>query len=382
MARHAGLEHAVGRLAAVNERLDDLTRKLDAAAVEQAEVNRLGELATRQEKLATAARAATGDRAERDRLEAEQLAVRNELDALLRKTPALRAVVLDGQLREAERLATRARALAEKERDEARKAGEPPTNRAALKELAGLQRDLEDEARKLGASVDQGLQENGRSRLNAEGIRQALEPVERGDIEGGREHLQHAEDELRRLARDVADARDDPKAVALRLLRRQDTLNRDIDEAIQSFRGKTTTAEEKLAFAARLKPLESRQRAITELAKSIKPPAGKEGQGTFSARGCARRRRQDIARGRYAPHPEIAGNHGQEERGPASTRAVGGRAARPVAAPGADAAAVRAMLAGNQTRSPRRSRETCARPTRARTGRPPPRAPRPSSPAG
>ncbi len=48
VARHSGLERAVGRLAAVNERLDDLTHKLDLAAREQAEVNRLGELARRR----------------------------------------------------------------------------------------------------------------------------------------------------------------------------------------------------------------------------------------------------------------------------------------------------------------------------------------------
>ncbi len=74
---------------------------------------------------------------------------------------------------------------------------------------------------------------------------------------------------------------DDPKSVAVRLLRRQETLNRDIDQAIQSAAGKTMTAEEKTAFAARLKPLEVRERAIAELAKSIKPPAGKEGRARF-----------------------------------------------------------------------------------------------------
>ena len=56
--------------------------------------------------------------------------------------------------------------------------------------LAELQRELEDDARKLGVSVDQALGENGRGRLNTEGIRQAIEPIERGDIEGGRERLE------------------------------------------------------------------------------------------------------------------------------------------------------------------------------------------------
>ena len=63
-----------------------------------------------------------------------------------------------------------------------------------------MQRDLEDDARKLAVVVDQPLGENGRGRLNTEGLRQAVEPIERGDVEGGRERLEGAENELRRLA--------------------------------------------------------------------------------------------------------------------------------------------------------------------------------------
>ena len=229
--------------------------------------------------------------------------------------------------------------------------------------------------------MDQGLQENGRSRLNAEGIRQALEPVDRGDIEGGREHLQHAEDELRRLARDVADARDDPKAVALRLLRRQDTLNRDIDEAIQSFRGKTTTAEEKLAFAARLKPLESRQRAITELAKSIKPPAGKEGQARFpheAARDAAAKTSRAADTLPTQKLQEITDRKNEARQ--ALERLAGElhdqwRRQEPTRQQFSDARRQSNEVAEEISRN---MRETDPR----RTGRPPPRAPRPSSPAG
>ncbi len=281
VARHDGIERAAGRLAAVSERLGELTRKLDDKAREAAEMNRLGELAKREEELAAEAKQTNGDRASRDRVGAEQQAVRNELDELLRKTPALRGLVLEGELREAQRLAGRARALAERERQEAAKTVEPSKQTARLKELAELQRELEDDARKLGVSVDQALAENFRGRLNAEGIRQAIEPIERGDVEGGRERLEAAEGELRRVARDIADVPDDPKALAYRLLRRQDALNRDIDRAIESVARRELSGEEKTAFAARLKPLEQRQRAIADLAKSIKPPEGKESQARF-----------------------------------------------------------------------------------------------------
>ena len=281
VARHDGIERAAGRLAVVSERLGDLTRKLDGKAREAAEMNRLGELAKREEELAAAARETNGDRASRDRVAAEQQAVRNELDALLRNTPALRGLVLEGELREAERLAGRARALAEREREEAARTVEPLKQAARLKELAKLQRELEDDARKLAVSVDQPLTENFRGRLNAEALRQAIEPIERGDVEGGRERLEAAEGELRRVARDIADVQDDPKALAYRLFRRQDALNRDIDRALESVARRELSGEEKAAFAARLKSLEERQRAIAVLARSIKPPEGKEGQARF-----------------------------------------------------------------------------------------------------
>ena len=93
--------------------------------------------------------------------------------------------------------------------------------------------------RKLAVVVDQPLGENGRGRLNTDGLRQAVEPIERGDVEGGRERLEGAENELRRLARDVADVQDDPKALAGRLFGRQDALNRDIDAAFSRREGKT-----------------------------------------------------------------------------------------------------------------------------------------------
>jgi hypothetical protein len=282
-ARHTGLERAVGRLGAVHERLQDLTRQFEVAGREEAEIGRLNELAKREEALAALAQTTNGDRAGSDRVQAEQQAVRNELDDLLRKTPALRALVLGEQVGEAERLAGRARALADRQREESRRTVETRKHAAELKELAEMQRDLEDDARKLAVVVDQPLGENGRGRVNTEGLRQAVEPIERGDVEGGRERLEGAENELRRLARDVADVQDDPKALAGRLFRRQDALNRDIDAAFQSAGGKdkALTGDEKAAFGARMKPLEQRQRAIAELAKTIQPPSGKEGQARF-----------------------------------------------------------------------------------------------------
>ncbi|MFI5259254.1 MAG: hypothetical protein ACHQ01_06570, partial [Candidatus Limnocylindrales bacterium] len=278
--RLADFEQAAGRLGAVNERLDDLERKLVELGQSETGHRGLRELAERQKRIAAGAEA-TGDRALLDRLQARQNAVRNDLDALLKTAPELRSSVLDAQTRAAERLAGEARALAQRQREESRGATDLSKHGRALKDLADAQRALEDDARRLALEVDQPLAENGRGRLNADGIRQAAEPIERGDLEQARERLEGAENELRRLARDLEDVPTDPKALAGRLARRQDALNRDIDEALGSIRDKKLNAEEKAAFAARMKALTQREQAIASLTKTIQPPAGKEGRNRF-----------------------------------------------------------------------------------------------------
>jgi len=306
-ARHAGIERAGGRLASVSERLDELTHKFAVASREGAEISRLSALANRQEELAATAQPIGGDRAGADRAAAEQQAVERDLNNLVKQTPALRAVVIDAQVKEAERLAERARALADRQREESRRSVDLSTRGAEFKRLAELQRELEDDARKLAVQVDQPLGENGRSRLNSEGIRQALPPIERGDIEGAHERLEAAENELRRLTRDLEDVPRDPKAVAGRLFHRQHALNREIEEALRSVAGRKLTPEEQTAYGERLKPLGQRERAIAELAKTIVPPSGKEGQQRFPHEAA----REAVARtGRLA---EVLGSQNSSE---------------------------------------------------------------------
>jgi hypothetical protein len=280
-ARQAALERSAARLAAVNERVDDLARKLDAINQEGDKIGRLSELAKRQEELAAIAPTFAGDRAQSDRVQAEQHAIRNELDELLKKTPALLGLALDGKVLEAERLAERANALAERQREESRHTGDLSKRARELSELAKQQRELEDDARKLAVGVDQLLGENGRSRLNTESIAQAAPPIERGEVDAARERLNSAEHELRRLAVDLEDVPSDPKAKAGWLFRQQYALDREIDAALRSVAGKQLTPEEKSAFALRLKQLGQREQAIADSAATIGPPAGKEGNKRF-----------------------------------------------------------------------------------------------------
>jgi hypothetical protein len=274
--RFTDLRQADTRLGAVSNRLEELQSDLNALADRQADRGRLQTLADRQAEVAGKADAAEGDdhvppdRARLDQLAAEQNAVKNGLDALLKKSPDLRVDVLDAQAVEAEALARRARELAAKQRLEARRATDLSKKAAPLKALADLQRALEDDARRLALDVDQPLAETGRGRLNTAPIRQAAEPIERGDLAQGRQQLEGAEHELRRLARDLEDAPGDLKVLARRLAQRQEQINNDLVVALGDARNKEglPPAERKVALE-RLKPLAQRQKAVNDLAAAI-----------------------------------------------------------------------------------------------------------------
>jgi len=278
--RVAGLEQAAGRLAAVHERLGNLVSAFDGLDIQEAEIERLRDLARRQQAIAGTPLSG-GDRSLLDMAQAGQNSLRNDLDSLLKKAPELRESALDAPTRQAERLAAAARALAERERNLTRRTADPAAKDRVLQALAQAQRALEDDARRVAIEVNQPLAENGRGRLNSDAIHQAVDPIERGEFEPARERLEGAENELRRLARDLEDVPTDPKALAGRLTRRQDALNRDIDEAVRSVQGKDVTAEEKSRFAARMKSLAKRQDDIARLTQTIVAPAGKEGKNRF-----------------------------------------------------------------------------------------------------
>ncbi len=97
--RFADLRQADTRLGAVSMRLEEIQRDMNALIEREADVRRLQGLADRQAEVAAhagpdeknaPADAAPPDRLRLDKLAAEQNAVRNELDALLKKSPDLR----------------------------------------------------------------------------------------------------------------------------------------------------------------------------------------------------------------------------------------------------------------------------------------------------
>ncbi len=279
--RPAALEQARDRLAAVGDRLGELRRKLNERDPDEAHLDRLYTLAQRQQQMANEA-GNLSDRAQLDRLQAGQNTVRNQLDGLIRETPDLRGAFLQVESREADRLAREAHALADRQREESRRAAEPSRHAPELRALAQAQRALEDDARRLALEVDRPLAENGRSRLNIDKILQPIEPLEHGDIDQARQRLDGAEYELRRLAQDLEDVPSDPRALAGRLARRQEALNREIDEALRSRRDQDKlSAEEKAALVARRESLARREEAIVGLARTIQPPQGQEGRNRF-----------------------------------------------------------------------------------------------------
>jgi hypothetical protein len=264
------LKQADNRLAATQARLDDLQRRFDALARQDDDRRRLRVLAERQEELAARAAelARRGDRAGLEEIQREQEAIRRETEELARRSPELRAEALDAQAREAKTLADRARDLARRQREEARRTADPSGRVAALKALAEAQREVEDDARRLAMQVDRALEENGRGRADVDALARAVEPIERGDIAQGRERLEAGEDVLRRLSRDLEDVGDDPKALARRLARRQETLNQQVAEVVREATD-VMTPRERAELAERIKPLAARQDAIARLAGAI-----------------------------------------------------------------------------------------------------------------
>jgi hypothetical protein len=126
--------------------------------------------------------------------------------------------------------------------------------------------------------VDEPLAENGRGRLNPQPLREAIAPIERGEIQAGRRRLEEAEAELRRVARDAEDVPADPRALAHRLARRQEALARQVGEAVREIKGKDKpTAAEKAALASALKPLAEEEAAIHKLAEALKVDEPRKG---------------------------------------------------------------------------------------------------------
>jgi hypothetical protein len=276
--RLAELRLADGRLAAVQTRLDELQRLFDEVSRLEEDRRKLQNLAQRQENLAhRTARLADdpanrgGDRARLDQIRNEQDRLARELNELTRNSPNLKGEILAAKAREAAELAQKARDLAQHERAEARKTAEINRDDPRLRALLEAQRALEDDARRLAMEVDAPLAENGRGRLNAEALRRAEEPLERGDIAQGRQALEQGEDELRRFACDLEDVGDDPKALARRLARRQEQLRDQVRETVHAHvqdRNKPSDDEKRRVKNA-LKPLAAREAAIAGLAARV-----------------------------------------------------------------------------------------------------------------
>ncbi len=249
-------------------RLDDLQRQFDALARRDTDRDKLRLLAARQEDLAERAKDLDPeDQGAKDQLRNDQEAVRKALDDMLKQSPELRAEVVAAQAKEAEELAKRARELAERQREQARATTDLEPQQATLKALAETQRKIESDARMLALDVDPALADSGKARLNVDSLKRVIEPLERSEIEAARQRVEEAEASLRSLRRDLEDLPADPKAQALRLVKKQNELIRQVGETRRDAAQDTRDELRK-----RLKPLADRQDAIAKLAAEIGPP--------------------------------------------------------------------------------------------------------------
>ncbi|WP_435008846.1 hypothetical protein P12x_000095 [Tundrisphaera lichenicola] len=272
--RLAELRVADGRLGALGTRLDELQRRFEALSKLDLDRQKLRDIAGQEDALARKA----AEAADQAKVAAEQEELRKALDDLVEKSPGLRAGVLAAQAEEASKLAQAARALAERQRAEARQTAEGPRAEGPLRALAQIQRALEDDARRLALEVDDPLAENARPRLDVDALRRASEPIEAGNLPEAVRRLDEAEDSLRRLARDVEDVPADARSLARRLARRQEILSNDVIAAVAEARQKDALpADEQAALADRLEPLGDRQAEIARLASGIVPPEPQQG---------------------------------------------------------------------------------------------------------
>ena len=273
--RFNALQKADARAADLARKVDELKTQFDALNLRGQERDRLQELADRQAEIAEHAEKAElnpRDRLAFDKLQAEQNAVKKDLDQLLQKSPELRAELLRNQAEEAKGLVEKAKALAERQREEAANATNlsEKSTREKLQEIAQEQRVIENEARRFGLDVNQALAENGRSPLNAEPLKRAVEPIERGDVNEGREAMRQAERELLRVAHDIEDAPQDTKALARRLFNAEQALTNDLAQVLGENRNKTEfPAEARAAVQEALKRLRDRAADIAQLAAAI-----------------------------------------------------------------------------------------------------------------
>ena len=268
--RLAELRQADSRLGTLGNRLDEIRRKFETLAKLDLDRQKLRDLAAKEDALAARAAQGPNDQA---KLAQDQEELRKALDALLGQSPGLRAGLLANQADDASKLAKDARALAEKQRGEARKTSEGPKADNPLRELARAQKDLEDDARRLALEVDEPLGENGRSRLDTDAVQRAIAPIERGDLPDAVRRLEESEDGLRRLTRDVEDVPLDPKALARRLARRQELLANDVAATLGESRRKDQLPDdERAALAERSQPLAARQDEIARLAAGLITP--------------------------------------------------------------------------------------------------------------
>jgi hypothetical protein len=273
--RLAAIGQAGSRLATLQWKVESLKRKFDELARQDEVGRQLDTLARSQEALAnrTERSAQEGDRSKLDPLTEGQEQLRKELAEVIKQSPALRALALGAEAQEADALAQRARALANAQRDAARRTSDTARLGEAVKALAEKQRAIEDDARRLAVRVDEPLTRNGRGRVDVDGLARAGAAIESGEFDQAHARAREAENALERLARDVVDVRQDPKALARRLVERQEALKNETVEAIRSAREHPPeTPEGKTALAERMKPLLERQKEISKLAAAIQPP--------------------------------------------------------------------------------------------------------------
>ena len=276
------MKAADNRQAALQNRLNEFQKSFEEASRASKDRGKLAGLAERQQALAEQARGLAeqpmADRATLDQLDVEQAKLARELGEIMSRSPELKAEALAARARAAETLVDETRALAEKQRQEARQTGDVSAWAGPLRELAQAQAELEADARRLAADVDVPLGENERGRVNVSTLTNAREAIERGEPDQIRARMEGAENELRRVGREIEEVREDSRSLARRLLKRQEQLQQDATRTLrETVRDRSRPRDEEMAaLQEKLEPLRGRQEAIAGLLGTLAVPGDKE----------------------------------------------------------------------------------------------------------
>jgi hypothetical protein len=272
------LKTAEEQLASAVKRLEELKKTNRRLAQDRLDQAKLQTLAQREKHLAEqaaelAAKHPVLDPKARElaeKLKRDQAEALGELERLAQKSEPLKQALQKAREDEAQKLAKRARELAQSQRDLAKEETEAERKRQAdrFAELARKQRELARQEEELAKKTRPAAPAAQTEPLKPEASGLAADALQQGKAADAIRHQDQAVNDLERLAQAfgrAAKASADPKEEARQLKRAEKALRQRVQE-------EAAKKNDKQPLSERLKPLEEEQQAIRRAAEQLPAP--------------------------------------------------------------------------------------------------------------